>query len=101
MVGFTKNQQYFRKVGYIIPELAASTTAGTANSSVINYSSYGANFDCTITCTTGDIWINIDAAATTSYFKLHEGDAVDFKVGSYISTISTSTAPMYQAIIWD
>lgn len=98
---FTKNQNYFRKVRYIVPEQSASTTAGTANSSVINNSSYGTNFDCTIICTTGELWINIDATATTSYWKMCEGYKLDLKVASYISTISTSTQPMLSAIIWD
>lgn len=95
-----RTQIFFREIEAMTGEVRASTTAGTANSSVLNSTIYDSDFDVTILATTGAIWINIDAVATTSCHKLHEGDVLNARIEDYISTISTSTSAMYEAIIW-
>lgn len=95
-----KTQIYFREVEALTGEILASTTVGIANSSVLNSTIYCNDFDVTIIATTGSVWINIDAIATTDTYKLHEGQTLNLRIEDYISTISTSTNSMYEAIIW-
>jgi len=94
----------FRNVYAFSGEKCASTTANTANSSVINSTTYDAEFNCTLWCTSGEMWINTDTSATTNDFKLVESttrNKIDMKVSDFISTIADTTTAKYQYVIWD
>lgn len=86
----------FREVKTIVTEALASTTASTA--SVLNTTGKTA---ATVICTTGNIWINPLATATTANsIKLIEGQALDLIIPDSLSLISDSTEAFYQAILW-
>jgi len=90
----------FRRIKAIIPHVIPSTTAGVVHT--LGSSIYGANFDITIQCTTGVVYINPLVAATTANgIRMEEGDELDLKVASALSVIGDSTTAAYQGIIWE
>lgn len=87
----------FRKIRTIVPETFASTTSSVA-------STLNTTGDATVSlmCSTGAIWINPLATATTANgFKLNEYDIIDLVVPNSLSIISDSTTAKYQAVIWE
>lgn len=97
------NRPMFRRVKAIIFESVASTAAGSVDtiSSTLS-TAIGANFDITIHATTGVIYINpLAAATTTNGFRVDEDQSLDLKVASALSIIGDSTTAAYQAIIWE
>lgn len=99
------NREMFKKFKTIITQVAPSTTASVANDTLISVNStvytIGQNFLCTLQCTTGNIWLDPLATATTNSFKLSEGEALDLQVESALSLISDSTTAKVQGIIWE
>jgi hypothetical protein len=90
----------FRKIKAIVFENVASTSAGAVDT--ISSTAYGENFDITVNCSTGTIFLNpLTAATTTNGFKLAEGQALDLKVASSLSIIGDSTTAAYQGIVWE
>lgn len=83
-----------------VSSTCASTSGSVANST-LGSTTYGANFDVTIMCTTGTIWINGSTTATTNSFQLNEGDSIDMKVKDILYTIADTTTAKFQAIIWE
>jgi hypothetical protein len=95
---FTKT--VFRPIKAIIPENVASTSAGAVDT--VSSTDYGLNFDITLNCSTGVVYINsLTAATTTNGFRLEEGEAIDLRVSSSLSIIGNSTTAAYQAIVWE
>jgi hypothetical protein len=97
------NRPMFRRVKAIIFESVASTAAGSVDtiSSTLS-TAIGANFDITVHCSTGSIFINpLAAATTTNGFKMIEGQSLDLKVFSALSIIGDSTTAKYQAVVWE
>ena len=93
----------FRRIKHIIFENVASTAANSVDtiSSTLS-TAIGANFDITVHCSTGVIYLNsLAAATTTNGFKLKEDQSVDLKVASALSIIGDSTTAAYQAIVWE
>lgn len=90
----------YRRIKAIVFENVASTAAGSVDT--LGSSVYGANFDITVHCSTGAVYINPLVAATTANgFKLIEGQSLDLKVLSALSIIGDSTTAKYQAIVWE
>ena len=86
----------FREVKTIVTEAVASTTASAAST----ITSTG-KMAATIICTTGYIWVNPLATATTANgIKLIEGQALDLIIPNTVSLISDTTTASYQAIFW-
>lgn len=91
----------FRKFNTIIPETIPSTTAGVVDT-IASSDGYGENFDVTLHCSTGDIYINASTAATSANgFKLGEDQSIDLKVLSQLSILGGSTTAAYQLIVWE
>ena len=91
----------FKKIRTIIPEVIPSTTAGVVDT-IASSDGYGENFDVTVHCTTGDVYVNATTAATAANgFKLNEDQSLDIKVLANLSIIGGSTTAAYQCIIWD
>ena len=90
----------YRRIKAIVFENVASTAAGSVDT--LGSSVYGANFDITVHCSTGVIYVNpLTAATTTNSFKLKEDQSIDLKVASALSIIGDSTTAAYQAIVWE
>ena len=86
----------FRQVKTVVPETFASTTINVANT--FNTTGF---VPVTIVCSTGTMYINPTTVATVNNgFKMNEGDVFDLIVPDTLSTLSTSLASAYQAIIW-
>ena len=83
----------------VIGETVASTSPSAVSS--LDSSDYGENFNCTITASTGNIWINPIGTATTNSFKLHEGDVIDLTVKNRLSVVSNSSDAKFQGFIWE
>jgi len=90
----------YRRMKAIVFENVASTAAGSVDT--LGSSVYGANFDITVHASTGTIFVNpLAAATTTNGFKLIEGQSLDLKVLSALSIIGDSTTAAYQAVVWE
>ena len=90
----------YRRIKAIVFENVASTAAGSVDT--LGSSVYGANFDITVHCSTGVIYVNPLVTATTANgFKLKEDQSIDLKVASALSIIGDSTTAAYQAIVWE
>lgn len=90
----------FKKVKTIIFENVASTSAGAVDT--ISSTDYGENFSVTVQCSTGTIYINpLAAATTTNGFALQENESLELKVENQLSIIGDSTTAAYQAIVWE
>jgi hypothetical protein len=89
----------------------ASTSAGSVDSKTINSTSLGAftgtvfgrNFDVTVKCTTGAIYVapysTVPVSAANGY-QLEEGDEQTFKVKTALQIVGGSTTAGYCAIVW-
>ena len=90
----------FRRVKAIVFENVASTSAGAVDT--LSSTAYGENFDITVNCSTGTIFLNpLAAATTTNGYKLTEGKDISLKVKSSLSIIGDSTTAAYQGIVWE
>ena len=90
----------FRRIIAIIPEAIPSTTAGVVDT-IASTDGYGENFDITLHCSTGDVYINATTVATSANgFKLNEDQSVDIKIKTQLSIVGGSTSAAYQALIW-
>jgi len=99
--GYTKTQDYFRKINTIIPITIPSTTANVVDV-IASTDGYGDNFDITITASTGTLFItNTTAVSVTNGYTLTEGDTVNIKVQSVMSIVGGTTTAAYSAIIWE
>lgn len=88
----------FKKVRAIVPLTFASTTASAASS--ITSTTYGENFEITLQCVTGTVWVNPLAVATTNSFAITSGNSLDLLVSNTLSLVSDSTLATYQGIVW-
>jgi hypothetical protein len=90
---------YFGKILAIIPETVIASTEGTTRT--ISSTDYGSNFEVTILCTTGALFINPSTIATsTNGFKLEELKSMDLAVRTNLSLIGNTTTAAYEAIVW-
>lgn len=105
----------FKRIKSIIAETVASTgTSTNYNSSSINTTSlcnvpgstllpFGQNFECTVECTTGVLFILADnpiQPTSLNGFKMIEGGVLDVQVENYLNIRGESTTAKFQAIIW-
>jgi hypothetical protein len=89
----------YKPVKSIITERVASTTIGTP--SIVSSTDYGANFSLTVHCSTGVIWVNpLASATTTNSFKMQEDQSLELKVEDKLYVLGDSTTAAYQGIVW-
>lgn len=108
------NRNIYKYVRGVIPETRVSTDSTSYNTALLNSSSlcsiagfttkpYGTNFECTIECTTGALYILPEAAveptSSNSYY-LSEGEILDIRIKSKLGIKGNSTTAGFQAIIW-
>jgi hypothetical protein len=87
-----------KKIKYIIPNTISSTGI-----TVLSSTTYGGFFDLTISCSTGNIYINTltTSPTSTNSFLLAEGDVLNLQVSNYLSLFGDSTTSVYKGIVWD
>lgn len=90
---------YFGKILAVIPETVIASTSGLTRT--LSSTDYGSNFEVTLYCTEGTLYINPTTIATsTNGYKLNMLKALDIGVRNSLSLIGDSTTAKYSAIVW-
>lgn len=98
----------FRKIRYNYGDRAASSESTGCKFKIASTDSgyagtiFGQNFDITIMATTGNVSIGYESTLSTANgILLTEGTIIDLTVEKQIYLMAGSTAPQFQAIIWE
>jgi hypothetical protein len=90
----------FGFVNTVIPHTVVASTAGTART--LSSTDYGENFNLTIHCTTGVVFLNPSTVATSANgFKIAEGQSLDLKVSTGLSLVGLTTTAGFQGLVWE